>query len=116
MEAALALTIGALYAMAFYLMLRRSVVRLIFGLMLFGQAVNLLIFASGGLTREKSAIIAAGASTLEGPYADPLPQALILTAIVIGFGVLAFCVALVYRAFRDYGTDDLAKLKDNAEK
>lgn len=110
METTLAIVIGALYAISFYLMLRRSMVRLILGLMLFSQAVNLLLFTAAGLTRGQPPIVPPGAETLLAPYADPLPQALILTAIVISFGVLAFTLALTRRAHRSLETDDLDAL------
>ena len=95
METILALLIGWLYATGLYLMLRRSVVKLALGLAVLSHASNLLVFAAGGLTRANPPLIAEGASLPQTPYADPLPQALVLTAIVIGFGVLAFTLALV---------------------
>jgi multicomponent Na+:H+ antiporter subunit C len=107
----LATAIGALYAAGLYMMRRRSLVKLVIGLALLGHAANLLIFACGRVTRNPSPLIPAGATAPEGPIADPLPQALILTAIVIGFGVLAFTVALIYRAYRATGTDDLDELR-----
>lgn len=110
METTLAIVIGGLYAISFYLMLRRSMVKLIFGLMLFSQAVNLLIFTAAGLTRGQPPIIPEGADALPAPFADPLPQALILTAIVISFGMLAFTLALTRRAHSTLQTDDLDQL------
>ena len=110
METVLAIVIGGLYATSFYLMLRRSMVRLVFGLMLFSHAVNLLLFTAAGLTRGQPPIIPEGADVLPTPYADPLPEALILTAIVISFGVLAFTLALARRAYHLLQTDDLDQL------
>lgn len=107
METGLALTIGLLFAVSFYLLLRRTLAKVIFGLMLFGQAVNLLILTAGRLVRHQAPMIPIGAEVPPGPWADPLPQALILTAIVIGFGILGFSVALIYRAYRALGTDHL---------
>lgn len=107
MGSALAITIGVLFAVSIYLLLRRSLAKVIFGLMLFGQGVNLLIFSAGKMVRYRAPIIPPDATTPPPPYADPLPQALILTAIVIGFGILSFSVALIYRAYRSRGTDDL---------
>lgn len=115
METILAFVIGGLFAASFYLMLRRSLVKLVFALMLFGQAVNLTIFTAAGLTRGRPPLILDGATTLGTPFADPLPQALILTAIVIGFGVLAFTLALVRRAHEVMGTDDLDQMKEGDE-
>jgi multicomponent Na+:H+ antiporter subunit C len=112
MENLLAITIGGIYAMAFYLLLRRSMVKVILGVLLLGQGINLLIFVGAGLTRDRAAFIPADAATLSGPHADPLPQALILTAIVIGFGVLAFTLALMRRTHLETRTDDLDSLKE----
>ena len=110
METVLALVIGGLYAISFYLMLRRSMVRLILGLVLFSQAVNLLLFTAAGLTRGQAPIIIEGSLVPPADFADPLPQALILTAIVISFGVLAFTLALIYRTHGELQTDDLDEL------
>jgi multicomponent Na+:H+ antiporter subunit C len=110
-EVILAFVVGGLYAAALYMMMRRSLVKLLIGLALLGQAANLLIFTLGRLTRGRPAIVPPGATELLPPYADPLPQALILTAIVISFGVLAFAVVLIKRAYQTVGTDDLDEMK-----
>lgn len=113
MQTLLPFVIGALYAMGLYMMLRRSMVKLIIGLALLGHAANLLIFvaASGrGLVRGGPPIIAEGEQYIRGPLADPVPQALILTAIVIGFGVLAFALVLFHRTYYSVGMDDLDEL------
>lgn len=107
MEVLLAFVIGGLYAAGLYMMLRRSIVRLVIGLALLGQAANLLIFTLGRLTRGQPALVPPGHAQPDGPFADPVPQALILTAIVIGFGVQAFTVVLFKRAYQTVGTDDL---------
>jgi multicomponent Na+:H+ antiporter subunit C len=103
--------IGALYAGGFYLMMRHSIVKLIIGLALLSHGSNLLIFLMGGLTRARSPVVPPGAGHPVPPFADPLPQALILTAIVIGFGVMAFAVVLIRRAHEIVGTDDLDELQ-----
>lgn len=92
------------------MILRRSLVKLLIGLGLLSNSVNLLIFTAAQLTRARSPIIPAGEATLKGPYADPLPQAFILTAIVISFGVTAFAISLAYRAYKTIGTDDIDKI------
>jgi multicomponent Na+:H+ antiporter subunit C len=107
MRTLLPIVIGILYATGLYMMLRRSMVKLIIGLGLLGHASNLLIFvaASGrGLVRGGPPIVVDGSARA---MADPVPQALILTAIVIGFGVQAFALALFHRTYKAVGTDDL---------
>ncbi len=111
MEILMAFMIGGLYAAGLYLLMRRSIVKLILGLAILGNAANLLIFTAGRLTRARPPLIPVGATHPIEPYADPLPQALILTAIVIGFGVLAFALVLVHRAFQTVGSDDLDNMK-----
>lgn len=111
----MALLVGALYAAAFYLLLARSTVKLILGLLLLGHAANLLIFTAGGLVRAKPAIVPRGAEVPLPGYADPIPQALILTAIVISFSVLAFAAALVKRAYIETGTDDSEEMRTSEQ-
>ena len=94
METILALVIGWLYATGLYLMLQRSVIKLALGLALLSHAANLLVFTAGGLRRAQPPLIAEGSTLPEASFADPLPQALVLTAIVISFGVLAFALAI----------------------
>jgi multicomponent Na+:H+ antiporter subunit C len=107
MHALLAILIGGLFAAAIYLILRRSLAKLIIGLSLLTSATNLLILTVGGLTRARPPLVPVGATRPDEPFADPIPQALILTAIVIGFGVLAFMMALAYRTYNVVGSDDL---------
>jgi multicomponent Na+:H+ antiporter subunit C len=107
MEALLALAAGVLYAAGIYLMLRRRLAQLIIGLGLLSNGTNVLIFTAGGLTRARPPVIPEGAETLAEPYADPVPQALVLTAIVIGFGLLAFSLVLAHRVHDTAGTDDV---------
>jgi multicomponent Na+:H+ antiporter subunit C len=111
MELLLAITIGTVYAAAFYLLLRRGVVRVVLGIALLSQAVNLLVFVAGGLREGAVPFIGPDETALAAGSADPLPQALILTAIVISFGVLAFTLAMVHRADQSTGSDDLDDLK-----
>jgi multicomponent Na+:H+ antiporter subunit C len=111
MNLLLAVIVGTLYGTGVYLMMRRSVVKLIIGLALLSHGSNLLIFLMGGLTRGQPPIIRAGAKYVAAVPADPLPQALILTAIVIGFGVMAFAVVLIRRVHQTIGTADLDELQ-----
>lgn len=111
MEALLAIVIGFLYAAGIYMMLRRSLFKLILGLVLLSHGANLLIFTAAGLTRAQAPIIPPDAAASPVPTADPVPQALILTAIVIGFGVLAFALVLFHRTYQTIGSDDPDELK-----
>ncbi len=107
MELLLALASGILYAAGIYLMLRRRLAQLIIGLGLLSNGTNLLIFTAGGLTRGRPPVIEGGSDQLLGPYADPVPQALVLTAIVIGFGLLSFSLVLAHRVHATTGSDDV---------
>lgn len=111
MEILMALVIGALYAAALYLMMRRSIVKLIMGLALLSHAAHLLILTAGGLNPRVPPLIAPDAYALPADAADPLPQALILTAIVISFGVQAFALVLVKRVYQMIGTDDMDAIR-----
>lgn len=106
MELLLAVIAGVLYATGLYLMLRRRLAQLIVGLGLVSNGSNVLIFTAAGLTRGRPPLAEPGVP-LEAPFADPVPQALILTAIVIGFGVLAFSLVLAHRVHETSGSDDI---------
>jgi multicomponent Na+:H+ antiporter subunit C len=93
------------------MLMRRSIVKLIIGLGLLSHAGNLLIFTAAGVTRGNPPLVPEGMVVLSPPYADPLPQALVLTAIVISFGVLAFALVLVHRTHQVVGTDDIDDMK-----
>ena len=93
MELTLAIAIGVLVAAGIYRLLRGTQLDALVGILILSQAVNLIVFASGGLEH--------GAPPLLGedtpPGSDPLPQALVLTAIVIGLGILSFLLVLINR-------------------
>ncbi len=112
MELVLSIVIGVMYAAGVYLLLRRSIVKLILGIIFLGNATNLLILLAGGLTQAAPAFIEKG-STMATQVADPLPQALVLTAIVIGFGITAFALALMYRFYLTSGTDDIDQVTED---
>jgi len=107
MEGLLALASGVLYAAGIYLLLRRRLAQLIIGIALLSNGTNLLIFTAGGLTRARPPVVPDDAEALLEPYADPVPQALVLTAIVIGFGLLAFSLVLAHRVHDTVGSDDV---------
>jgi len=108
MAMVMAVVIGVLFAAGVYLMLRRSIVKLLLGLMLLSHGANLLLFTVGGLRRGAPPLWVDG---MHGPVADPLPQALILTAVVIGFGLIAFTLVLAYRVDEVVGSDDLDDMR-----
>ena len=99
MELLLAIVAGVLYAAGLYLMLRRRLAQVIIGLSLLSNGSNVLIFAAAGVTRAKPPIVSDTSLTAD-QFADPVPQALILTAIVIGFGVLAFSLVMAHQVHR----------------
>ena len=110
MQILLALVIGLLYAGGFYMLLRRSLVKLIIGLILLGNAVNLLIFSLGGIVKGEPPIIPSSLKHFTEASADPVPQALVLTAIVISFGLQAFAIILFKRVYQVVQTDDMDQL------
>ena len=112
MELLMPYVIGALYAVGIYLMLQRSLAQLMIGLAILTNAVNLLIFTVAGISRGTAPIIGEDQTSLTGVFADPVAQALILTAIVIGFGVLAFGLVLVMRTYQQTGMDNLDEIQD----
>lgn len=110
MELLVVIIIGLLYAAGIYMMLRRSLVKLIIGLILLGNGANLLIFLLGKIVKGEPPIIGPNEKMLGEIYADPVPQALILTAIVISFGLQAFAIILIKRAYKVVKTDDLDEM------
>ena len=100
MEAVFAITLGVLTASGVYLLLRARIFPVVMGLTLISYAVNLFIFAMGRLGTGVPAVIGKSAE-----YDDPLPQALVLTAIVIGFAMTAFVVVLALRGLGELKTD-----------
>ena len=106
METILAGLVGLFLAAAIYLLLSRGLVRVMLGVVLLGNGVNLLIFVAGRLTRAAPPIVPAGMAAPAGYVANPLPQALILTAIVIGFAMFAFLMVLVFRAYQSLDADN----------
>jgi len=112
LELLLSAQIGILVAASVYLMLGRNVLRFLFGLVLLSNAANLTIFVAGRLTRAEPPLIPEGLTAPAGIAANALPQALILTAIVIGFGLFAFALALVFRGYRALGTLDSDEMRE----
>lgn len=106
MEPLLACLVGLLFAAALYLMLSGVLIKFVFGLALIGNGINLLIFAAGRLEHQHPPLIQTGSEILSHPVANALPQAMILTAIVIGFAMVTFLLVLLYRTYAYTGTLD----------
>ena len=111
MTPALAIAVGLVFAAAAFAILRRNFLRMVIGIMMITNAVNLMIFAAGRLTRGTPPIVGKHVDGLE-MTANPLPQALILTAIVISFGITAFAFSLAYRVFKTLHTLDTDQLTE----
>ena len=116
MEVLVAVTVGVVFGSGLYLVMQRNMLRFVFGLILISGAVNVSIFVAGRLTRGAPPLIPADAQVPAEPVANALPQALILTAIVIGFGLVAFALVLLLRTYERLGTvrtDEMfARLRD----
>lgn len=111
MEILMSILIGFLFMAAVYLILSRSLLRIIIGTGLLSHGTHLLLLTMGGLGGESAPVLADGITD----YVDPLPQALILTAIVISFGVTAFSLVLAYRTYKVVGTDNMDLMKGNED-
>ena len=114
MEITLAILVGVLYTAGVYMLLRRSILKFIIGIIFLSNATNLLVFLSAGIIPGEPAFIDAS-GTITNNLADPLPQALVLTAVVIGFGIVVYLLAVKYRLFYETKTDDLDQLKPTEE-
>ncbi|MBU7595499.1 Na(+)/H(+) antiporter subunit C [Metabacillus halosaccharovorans] len=109
MEILMSVVVGILFSAAVYLMLSKSLLRIIIGTGLLSHGAHLLILTMGGLKKGAAPLLGEHAEV----YVDPLPQALILTAIVISFGVTSFFLVLAYRSYQELGTDDMDQLRGN---
>ncbi|MFA9558819.1 Na(+)/H(+) antiporter subunit C [Evansella sp. AB-rgal1] len=111
MEILMIITVGVLVSVSTYLLLTKSLLRVVLGIVLLSHAAHLLLLTMAGLKEGAPPLLGEPAEA----YADPLPQALILTAIVIGFGVTAFLLVLSYRTYKEHKTDDLDQLRGSAD-
>lgn len=107
----LACTAGLFFAAGLHQLMQRSMPRLLIGLLLLGNGANLAVFTASGRLREIPPLIEVGAASPPAGAADPLPQALVLTAIVIGFAMIAFTGALLLRLHRAVGEDDVDEVR-----
>lgn len=112
MEAMFSIVVGALFAISVYLLLSGSLIRLLLGIFVLGNATHLMIFVAGRLMRDAPPLIPDGLSVSETVIANPLPQALILTAIVISFSLFSFLLVLAYRAYQSLETVDTDVMRD----
>lgn len=136
MELIALIAVGVLFGAGIYLILQKSLLRVVLGTALVSHAVNLLLLTSGRLKRGSAPILEKGggvhgtdgqglhvpaptetgalegAAQAIGGVTDPLPQALILTAIVIGFATTALLLVIAYKTFEVHGTDDLDRLRE----
>lgn len=99
----IAITAGVLFASGTYLVLQRLLSRIVVGLGLIAHGANLILLGSGAAPGRPPIVGGPG----DGPMSDPLEQALVLTAIVITFGITAFLLALAYRSWTEQGTDEV---------
>lgn len=109
MEIVMSVAIGFLFMAAVYLMLSKSLIRIIIGTGLLSHGAHLLLLTMGGFGGTAPPVVAEGVSVSD--YADPLPQALILTAIVISFAVTSFFLVVAYRSYQELGTDNMDLLR-----
>lgn len=104
MEPALAVVTGIVFSAGVYALLQGHLFRMVVGFVLISNSVNLLIFSSGRLSRGQPPLIAESRTVPSGPVANPLSSALILTSIVITFGLIAYLIMLVFRSIRQLNT------------
>jgi len=111
MEVLMAIVVGIIFTAGVYMLLSRVLLRILFGTSLLSHGAILIILIMGKLKRGEAPVLREGAVA----YADPLPQALILTAIVIGFAVTALIIVLIFRTYQAFGNDDTDYIKGTEE-
>ena len=109
MEIIMSILAGMLFTAGVYMILQKQILKIIIGTALLSHGAHLFIITMGKLNRGKPPILSEGVTN----YVDPLPQALILTSIVISFGVTSFLLVLAYRTYQTNGTDNMEKLRGN---
>ncbi|RIA56179.1 multisubunit sodium/proton antiporter MrpC subunit [Dichotomicrobium thermohalophilum] len=112
MEPALAAVVVVYFLGSIFLLTSTNLIRILLGVALLGNAANLTIFTAGRLTREVPPVIPEGAMQPLAQTANPLPQALILTAIVIAFALFAFILVLVYRSYQELGSENVDRMRE----
>ena len=112
----LAVVVGTLFALGTFLVLRRDLLHVVWGIVIVSHAANVYLMTMGGIVpgtfESVPVLVGHGAATPE--TTDPLVQALVLTAIVISFGTTAFVLVLTYRLYEEHGTIDVSELGDGS--
>lgn len=108
MEVLMSILIGLIFAAGIYLILSKSLLRVVIGTAILSHGVNLLVLTMSGIKKGKAPLIGKGIGKL---FNDPLPQALVLTAIVISFAVTAFFLVLAYRAYQELDSESISKTR-----
>ncbi|HLS60540.1 MAG TPA: Na(+)/H(+) antiporter subunit C [Virgibacillus sp.] len=111
MEILISVLIGIIFTVSVYLFLSRSLIRVVLATVILSHGVHLLLLTMSGLQRGAAPLLSLEA----GSYTDPLPQALVLTAIVISFGVTSLLLVMAYRTYKEHNTDDLEQLRGSAD-
>ncbi|RIY01917.1 Na+/H+ antiporter subunit C [Aureimonas flava] len=111
MEIALAALVAVMFSVTIYLLLSRYIIRMLLGVVLLGNSVNLSLFVAGRIDPIAPPLIPAGLKIPPQAVANPVPQALVLTAIVISFSFFVFLLVLAYRAYQDLETDDTMEMR-----
>ena len=108
MKILLPMVIGVLFASGTYLILQKNILKLVLGFSLLGHAANVILITSGWIGDGQVPILGGDARI---PFVDPIPQALVLTAIVIGFAATAFLLVLALRVYRDFHTSNIDEVR-----
>lgn len=113
MEVLLSWTVGILFAISIFLLLNKNLIRVLFGIILIGTSINLMIFTLGRLSHNQPVFLSSTGEKALSLYANALPQALILTAIVISFGVVSYALVLITRTWQELGTMDSDQMRES---
>jgi multicomponent Na+:H+ antiporter subunit C len=111
MELLISVLIGIIFTVSTYMLLSKNLLRVVLGTLTLSHGSHLILLTMAGLQTGAPPLLGLGADN----YTDPLPQALILTAIVISFGVTSFLLVLAYRTYKVHNTDDLTELRGAAD-
>ncbi|MEK4510534.1 Na(+)/H(+) antiporter subunit C [Paenibacillus anaericanus] len=110
METFITIISGILFSVGTYLILNKNLLRIILGITIFSHATHLMLLSINGLKKGAAPLLGENATS----YTDPVPQALILTSIVISFALTAFLLVLGYRTYMELGTDNMKHLRGNS--